>query len=94
MSSDPSELRYIEQTVLLLARLMLDDPDAVRIELVTENLNTTIRLHVASSDGGKLISKQGRTARSLRVIANAISMKFDRGYRSTFQMQTTPREPS
>lgn len=58
-----------------MARALVDQPDNVVVELVTDERGTTIRLQVAPGDIGKVIGKQGRTARSLRTILGAASMK-------------------
>jgi predicted RNA-binding protein YlqC (UPF0109 family) len=59
-----------------VARALVDDSDAVRIEVFPENDVTVLRLFVAPNDVGKVIGKQGRTARSLRTILSAASMKL------------------
>lgn len=59
-----------------IARALVDEPDAVEVETVPEGEGTLLRLHVAPGDIGKVIGKQGRTARSLRTILSAASMKF------------------
>lgn len=59
-----------------IAQALVDDPAAVRVEALTEAESTVLRLHVAPSDIGKVIGKQGRTARSLRTILSAASMKL------------------
>jgi uncharacterized protein len=58
-----------------IARALVDDPDSVVVEAIQEQEGTVLRLHVAPSDVGKVIGKQGRTARSLRTILSAASMK-------------------
>ena len=63
-----------------ITRALVDDPDAVRVETFTEQEATVLRLHVAPSDIGKVIGKQGRTARSLRTILGAASMKLQRRF--------------
>ncbi len=59
-----------------IARALVDESSAVRVEILTENETTVLRLHVSPNDIGKVIGKQGRTARSLRTILSAASMKF------------------
>ncbi len=59
-----------------VARALVDDSDAVRVEVFNENEVTVLRLFVAPDDVGKVIGKQGRTARSLRTILSAASMKL------------------
>jgi predicted RNA-binding protein YlqC (UPF0109 family) len=55
---------------------LVDDAAAVKIEVLNDQESTVLRLHVAPGDIGKVIGKQGRTARSLRTILGAASMKL------------------
>ena len=59
-----------------LARQLVDEPDAVRVERVDEADAVVLRLHVAQEDLGKVIGKQGRTARAMRTILAAASTKM------------------
>ena len=69
------------QTLMLeITRALVDDADAVKVEVLTDQEATVLRLHVAPSDIGKVIGKQGRTARSLRTILGAASMKLQRRF--------------
>ena len=63
-----------------ITRALVDDADAVKVEVFTDHDATVLRLHVASGDIGKVIGKQGRTARSLRTILGAASMKLQRRF--------------
>jgi predicted RNA-binding protein YlqC (UPF0109 family) len=54
-----------------LARLLVDDPDAVRVEEEEREDAVVLRLHVAKDDVGKVIGRQGRIARALRAIVRA-----------------------
>jgi predicted RNA-binding protein YlqC (UPF0109 family) len=54
-----------------LARQLVDEPDAVRVESVEENGTLLLRLHVADDDLGKVIGRQGRIARALRTVVRA-----------------------
>jgi predicted RNA-binding protein YlqC (UPF0109 family) len=54
-----------------LARALVDEPDAVRVEQVEEEGALVLRLHVAPDDVGKVIGRQGRVARALRTIVRA-----------------------
>jgi uncharacterized protein len=76
MDAKLAALRHVEQTILALAKHMVDDSEAVRVGVILKPTKTLIRLHAAPQDAGKLIGKQGRTARSLRVILDAIAMKY------------------
>jgi uncharacterized protein len=55
-----------------LARRLVDEPDAVRVEEVEEEDGTLVlELYVAEGDVGKVIGRQGRLARALRTIVRA-----------------------
>jgi predicted RNA-binding protein YlqC (UPF0109 family) len=55
-----------------LARRLVDEPDAVRVEeLEGEDGSLVLRLYVAEDDVGKVIGRQGRIARALRTIVRA-----------------------
>ena len=70
----------MQQLVTEIARALVDDPDSVEVQAVARNENTVLRLRVASADVGKVIGKQGRTARSMRTILSAVSMKLHHRY--------------
>ena len=61
-----------------LARQLVDEPDAVRVERVDEDETVVLRLHVAEEDLGKVIGRQGRIARALRTIVRAGSAREQR----------------
>jgi predicted RNA-binding protein YlqC (UPF0109 family) len=54
-----------------LARQLVDEPDAVRVETAEEEGAVVLRLTVAKDDIGKVIGRQGRLARALRGIVRA-----------------------
>ena len=54
-----------------LARRLVDEPDAVRVEEVEDDDAVVLRLHVAPDDVGKVIGRQGRIARALRTLVRA-----------------------
>ena len=54
-----------------LARRLVDEPDAVRVESSEEDGTLVLRLYVAPDDVGKVIGRQGRIARALRQIVRA-----------------------
>ncbi|HYZ79428.1 MAG TPA: KH domain-containing protein [Gaiellaceae bacterium] len=54
-----------------LARRLVDEPDAVRVEEVEEEDALVLRLRVAPDDVGKVIGRQGRIARALRTLVRA-----------------------
>ncbi len=56
-----------------LARRLVDDADAVRVEREDREDVVVLRLHVAKEDVGKVIGRQGRIARALRQLVRAYS---------------------
>ena len=54
-----------------LARRLVDDPDAVRVDEIERDGAVVLQLHVAKDDVGKVIGRQGRIARALRTVVRA-----------------------
>jgi predicted RNA-binding protein YlqC (UPF0109 family) len=73
--------------VMGMARALVDNPDRVTVEAVAERDSTLLLLRVASSDLGKVIGKQGRTARSIRTILGAASMKAQHRFALDIQQE-------
>jgi predicted RNA-binding protein YlqC (UPF0109 family) len=61
-----------------IARALVDEPDQVSVETFDEDGEIVAELTVAERDLGKVIGKQGRTARSIRAILSAAGTKLDR----------------
>lgn len=59
-----------------IARALVDDPDSIRVENEILAGEIVLRLLVTEEDVGKLIGKQGRTARALRALVGAASSKL------------------
>jgi predicted RNA-binding protein YlqC (UPF0109 family) len=70
----------MQELVTEIAKALVDDPTAVIVEAVEREESTVLRLRVAPGDVGKVIGKQGRTARSMRTILGAVSMKHHHRY--------------
>lgn len=66
----------MQDLVFDIARALVDEPESVSVETSADGDATVIRLRVSQKDVGKIIGKQGRTARSLRTILGAASMKL------------------
>jgi uncharacterized protein len=63
-----------------IARRLVDEPDAVRVETEEREDAIVYRLHVAPDDVGKVIGRQGRLARALRSIVRAAGARADRRF--------------
>jgi len=61
-----------------LARRLVDEPDAVRVEEVDREGDTVLQLYVAPDDVGKVIGRQGRIARALRTVVRVSAAREDR----------------
>jgi len=68
----------MEDLVTEIAKSLVDQPDAVRVTRTDEDENVTIELSVAPDDLGKVIGKQGRTARAIRALLSASAAKVDK----------------
>ncbi|MFH0799847.1 MAG: KH domain-containing protein [Pseudomonadota bacterium] len=66
----------MQSLITIIARALVDKPDEVEVTEVEGEQTTVIELKVAKEDLGKVIGKQGRTARALRTILSAASMKI------------------
>ncbi len=64
-------LKLVEQ----VAKALVDQPEAVEVESREAEGTLALRLKVATPDLGKIIGRQGRTARSIRVILGAAALK-------------------
>ena len=70
----------MKELVELIATSLVDNPDEVRVKEIEGNQATVIELNVASGDLGKVIGKQGRTARAMRTILNASGLKLKKRF--------------
>ena len=70
------EVSSMRDLVEHLAKALVDEMDAVNVREVEGERTTVIELRVAQGDLGKVIGKQGRTARALRTILNANATKL------------------
>ncbi len=65
----------MKELVEVIARNLVDNPDEVVVTEKDEGKNIVVELHVASSDMGKVIGKQGRIAKAIRSVVKAASSK-------------------
>ncbi len=65
----------MKELVEQIAKALVDNPDQVQVRAVEGEQVTVLELRVAQSDLGKVIGKQGRTARSIRTILAAAGTK-------------------
>ena len=66
----------MKELIKYIAQALVDHPDQVEVSEVEGEQTSVIELKVAKEDLGKVIGKQGRTARAMRTILNAASTKI------------------
>ena len=70
----------MDELVLFIARSLVDQPDAVKVEMREDDDAFVIELSVDPSDVGKVIGKQGRIAKAIRTIVKAASVDAEKKY--------------
>lgn len=70
----------MRELVELIAKSLVDNPEKVHVSQLEGEQTTILELKVAPEDLGKVIGKQGRTARAIRVILGAAGMKLKRRF--------------
>lgn len=74
--SETKQLGELSILIEMMAKALVDFPERVEVaEIIGEN-TTVIELKVAKEDLGKIIGKQGRTARAVRTVLNGASTKL------------------
>lgn len=66
----------MHELIEIVAKALVDFPDKVQVNVVEGQQTTVLELRVAPEDLGKVIGKQGRTARAVRTILGAAGMKL------------------
>lgn len=66
----------MKELLELIARALVDRPDEVVVKEIEGEQTTVLELRVAQEDLGKVIGKQGRTARAIRTLLSSAGMKI------------------
>ena len=64
----------MKELVEVIAKALVDNPEEVTVSQEEDGRNITVKLHVAASDMGKVIGKQGRIAKAIRTVVKAASL--------------------
>ena len=70
----------MKELVEMIAKALVDQPEKVVVSVLEGEQTTILELKVAPEDLGKVIGKQGRTARAMRILLGAAGMKLKRRY--------------
>ena len=65
----------MKELLLYMAKNLVDNPDAVTVEEVTDEEGKVLELHVAEGDMGKVIGRQGRSAKEIRTIIKTVAQR-------------------
>ena len=68
----------MKELVEIIAKALVDNPDAVEVKAVEGERSTVLELKVAPEDMGKVIGKQGRIAKAIRTVVKAAATKSDK----------------
>jgi predicted RNA-binding protein YlqC (UPF0109 family) len=77
MTDQGGDMRLLVEEI---AKALVDEPEQVEVTAVDGDEGTVLELRVSPNDLGKVIGKQGRTARSIRTILGAAGMKLKRRF--------------
>jgi uncharacterized protein len=75
-----NESNGVKALVEEIARALVDSPAGVMVNEISGEHATVFELRVAEGDLGKIIGKQGRTARSIRTLLGAVGTKLNRRF--------------
>ena len=65
----------MKELLLYMAKNLVDDPEAVTVNEISDEDGTVLELHVASADMGKVIGRQGRIAKEIRTIMKTVAQR-------------------
>lgn len=65
----------MKELLLYIARNLVDEPDAVTVTEVPGEQEVTLKLHVAPDDMGKVIGRQGRIAKEIRIVMRSYAQR-------------------
>ena len=68
----------MKEFIEFIAKNLVDEPNSVSVDELTDDNRVVLKLHVAKDDIGKVIGKQGKTAYSMRVLLTAYAAKHNK----------------
>lgn len=70
----------MKELIEFIARSLVENPDEVRVSELDRGGSTVLELRVGEGDLGKVIGREGRTARAIRTVLSAAASKSQRRY--------------
>ena len=65
----------MKELLLYMAKNLVDNPDEVTVNVISDEEGTVLELHVAEGDRGKVIGRQGRIAKEIRTIVKTVAQR-------------------
>ena len=65
----------MKELLLYMAKNLVDNPDEVTVNVISDEEGTVLELHVAGGDMGKVIGRQGRIAKEIRTIVKTVAQR-------------------
>ena len=65
----------MKELLLYMAKNLVDNPDEVTVNVISDEEGTVLELHVAEGDMGKVIGRQGRIAKEIRTIVKTVAQR-------------------
>ena len=72
---------HMKEFIAYLIKNLVDEPDAVDIQVIDGEQGTIVEIRVGSGDVAKIVGRQGRTIKALRTIAMTVGARFGRRVR-------------
>ena len=66
----------MKELLLYMAKNLVDNPDEVTVNVISDEEGTVLELHVAEGDMGKVIGRQGRIAKEIRTIVKTVAQRI------------------
>ncbi|WP_245397501.1 KH domain-containing protein [Candidatus Rhabdochlamydia oedothoracis] len=70
-------IKIMKEFIAYIIKNIVDSPEEVNVQVIDNQKETTVEVRVSAHDVAKVVGRQGRTIRSLRIIAGAIGARFN-----------------
>ncbi|MDR2539997.1 MAG: KH domain-containing protein [Chlamydiales bacterium] len=70
-------IKIMKEFIAYIIKNIVDSPEEVNVQIIDNQKETTVEVRVSAHDVAKVVGRQGRTIRSLRVIVGAIGARFN-----------------
>src|SRR3972149_1789081 len=92
-NQEVNDMENLKELVIYIAKSLVDSPEKVEVREVAGEQTSVLELKVAQEDLGKIIGKQGKTAKSIRIILSAAAALIVRAAALTMFNEENTMEP-